>query len=187
VSRSFLRGPSFCVPGGKCRDGSGWNLPALTKGESLQLVDLAEQHRADAMAAAERGRLVCEVRRARQQRARGMGTMLAVRDIGRRLWGWRLAHSPGREFDVAEAAVLSLLSDGIEVVNVSADAGAAAGLAGNWPASEALGAGRMFCRRTGVPDRRAQVRTNRSANGRRGTDQRLSRQPAGRFLGTSRE
>ena len=153
----------------------------------MQLVDLAKQHRADAMAAAERGRLLLEVRRARQPGARAMWTMLTVRAIGRRLWGWRSAHSPGRELEVADAAVLNLLSDGIEVVNVSVDAWVAAGLAGTWPASEGLGAGRMFCRRTGAADRRAQVRTNLSPNGRRGTDQRLSRQPDDRFLGTSRE
>jgi len=87
----------------------------------VQLVDLAKEHRADAMAAAEQGCLVREVRRERQQRSGGMRTVFAVRDGGRRLSRWWLAHSPGRELEVAEAAVLNLLSDAVKITGLTAD------------------------------------------------------------------
>jgi hypothetical protein len=131
----------------------------------VQLVDLAKEHRADAMAAAEQGRLVREVRRGRQNRAEEMCTSLAVRDLGRRLWGWWLAHSPGRELEVAEAAIVNLFSDAARITGLTADV--AVRLEGAGLVLEAPGGHQMVCRRIGVSDRRAQVRAFPNANGRR--------------------
>ena len=137
----------------------------------MHLVDLAKEHRADAMAAADRGRLVREVSRARQRRAKGMWIVLAVRDLGRRLWGWSLTHSPGPELEVAEpAAVLRRFPNAVEAGELSIHPGAAVRLEGTGLALEAPGGHQMVCRRVGVSERRAQVRSILSANGRRATD-----------------
>ena len=101
----------------------------------MQLVDLATEHRRDAMAAAQQGRLVGEVRQARQHRAEGVGTMHPICDLGRRVSGWWLAHSPGRELEVAEAAVLNLLSEAAKITGLTADV--AVGLEGTGLAMEA--------------------------------------------------
>ena len=69
----------------------------------MYMLQLAEEHRADAMAAAERGRLVREVRHSRQHQTGGLGIIAAVRDLGRRLWDRTLVHSPKRDLGVAEA------------------------------------------------------------------------------------
>ena len=71
----------------------------------MYMLQLAEEHRADAMAAAERGRLVREVRHSRQHQTGGLGIIAAVRDLGRRLWDRTLVPSPKRDLGVAEAAV----------------------------------------------------------------------------------
>jgi hypothetical protein len=70
----------------------------------MYMLQLAEEHRADAMAAAERGRLVREVRRSRQHHIGGLWIIAAVRDLGCRLRDRTLVHSPKRDLGVAEAA-----------------------------------------------------------------------------------
>ncbi len=67
----------------------------------MYMLQLAEEHRADAMAAAERGCLVREVRRARQHRAEGLWIIAAVRDLGCRLRDRALVHRPRRDLEVA--------------------------------------------------------------------------------------
>lgn len=131
----------------------------------MQLVDLAQEHRADAVAVAKRGCLVREVRRARQHRAERMWTILAGRDLGRRLRAWWLAHSPKREFQVAEAAVLNMLSDAAKITGLTAEVAVRLQDAGF--ALEARGGQQTACRRSGVSDRRAQVRTFPNSNGRK--------------------
>jgi hypothetical protein len=116
------------------------------------------------MAAAERGRLVREVRHARQHRAEEMWTILPVRDLGRRLSGWWLAHSPGQELEVAGAAVLNLLADAAKITGLTADV--AVGIEGAGLALEASG-GHEVVRRIGVSDRRAHVRTFPNSDGPR--------------------
>jgi hypothetical protein len=74
----------------------------------LQHLDLAKQRCADSQAAAERGRLVREIRHARQHRADGLWIIAAVRDLNRRLWSRRLAHSPRRDLEVVEAAAVDV-------------------------------------------------------------------------------
>jgi hypothetical protein len=119
----------------------------------VQLVDLAKEHRTDAMAAGKQGRLVHEVRLARQHGTGGTRTFLAVRDPCRRLSLWWLAHSPGRELEVAEAAVLNLLSGAVQKTGLTADV--AIRLEGTELALEAPGGLQVVCRRIGVADRRA--------------------------------
>ena len=70
----------------------------------MYMLQLAEEHRADAMTAAERGRLVRKVRHSRQHRPEGLWATAAVRELSRRLWGGALVHSPRRDLGVAEAA-----------------------------------------------------------------------------------
>ena len=94
-----------------------------------------------------------------------MWAIFPVRDLGRRLWGWWLAHSPGRELEAAEAAVLNLLSDAARITGLTADV--AVRLEGAGLALEAPGGHQMVCRRIGASDRRAQVRTFPNSNGRR--------------------
>ena len=72
----------------------------------MYMLQLAEEHRADAMAAAERGRLVREVRLSRQHQTGGLWIIAAVRDLGRRLWDRTLVHSPKQDLGVAEAAAV---------------------------------------------------------------------------------
>ena len=72
----------------------------------MYMLQLAEEHRADAMAAAERGRLVREVRHSRQHHAGILWTIAAVRDLRRRLWDRTLVPSPKRDLGVAEAAAV---------------------------------------------------------------------------------
>ena len=70
----------------------------------MYMLQLAKEHQADSLAAAERGRLVREVRRARQHRADGLWIIATVRDLRRHLWGRTLVHHPRRALEVAEAA-----------------------------------------------------------------------------------
>ncbi|MGO9334459.1 MAG: hypothetical protein ACLQCU_10500 [Acidimicrobiales bacterium] len=72
----------------------------------MYMLQLAEEHRADATTAAERGRLVREVRDSRQHHAGGLWITAAVRDLSRRLWDGALVHSPRRDLGVAEAAAV---------------------------------------------------------------------------------
>ena len=67
----------------------------------MYMLQLAEEHRADAMAAAERGCLVREVRHSRQHHGEGLWIIAAVRDLDRRLWGRALVHRPRRDLEVA--------------------------------------------------------------------------------------
>jgi hypothetical protein len=70
----------------------------------MYMLQLAKERQADSQAAAERGRLVREVRQARQHHGEGLWTIAAARDLGRRLWGGTLVRSPKRDLGVAEAA-----------------------------------------------------------------------------------
>ncbi|MFZ2056252.1 MAG: hypothetical protein WAV54_02430 [Acidimicrobiales bacterium] len=70
----------------------------------MYMLQLAEEHRADAMTAAERGRLVRKVRHSRQHHAGGLWVIAAVRDLGSGLRERTLVHSPRRDLGVAEAA-----------------------------------------------------------------------------------
>ena len=72
----------------------------------MYMLQVANQHNADSQAAAERGRLVSEARRARQRRAGGLWASAAARDLSRRLWDGALVHSPRRDLGVAEAAAV---------------------------------------------------------------------------------
>ena len=74
----------------------------------MYMLQLAKEHQADSLAAAERGRLVREVRRARQHRADGLWIIATVRDLRRHLWGRTLVHSPKRDLGVAEAAAVDV-------------------------------------------------------------------------------
>ena len=67
----------------------------------MYMLEVAKEHQADAMAAAERGRLVSEVRHSRQHHIGGLWIIAAVRDLGRRLWGRTLVHRPRRDLEVA--------------------------------------------------------------------------------------
>jgi hypothetical protein len=70
----------------------------------MYMLQLVEEHRADAMAASERGRLVSEVRHSRQHHGEGLWIIAAVRDLGRRLWDQTLLPSSKRDLGVAEGA-----------------------------------------------------------------------------------
>jgi hypothetical protein len=66
---------------------------------------------------------------------------------------------------VVEAAIVNLFSDAGRITGLTADV--AVRLEGAGLALEALGGHQMVCRRIGVSDRRAQVRTFPNSNGRR--------------------
>src|ERR1017187_1880907 len=68
----------------------------------MYMLEVAKEHQADAMAAAERGRLVSEVRHSRQHHGEGLWIIAAVRDLGRRLWDQTLLPSSKRDLGVAE-------------------------------------------------------------------------------------
>ena len=70
----------------------------------MYMLEVAKEHQADAMAAAERGRLVSEVRHSRQHHGEGLWIIAAVRDLGRRLWDQTLLPSSKRDLGVAEGA-----------------------------------------------------------------------------------
>jgi hypothetical protein len=78
----------------------------------MYMLQLAKEHQADSQAAAERGRLVREVRQARQHHGEGLWTIAAARDLRRRLWGGTLVHSPKRDLGVAEAAAVDVPTPG---------------------------------------------------------------------------
>ena len=67
----------------------------------LQQLGLAKQYCADSQVAAERGRLVREIRRAHQHRAGDLRTIAAARDLGRRLWDRKFVRRPRRDLGVA--------------------------------------------------------------------------------------
>ncbi len=67
----------------------------------LQQLDVAKQRCAESLAAAERKRLVREIRQARQQRSNGLLTIAAVRSLDRRLWSRMLVHRPRRDLEMA--------------------------------------------------------------------------------------
>src|ERR1017187_2185888 len=66
----------------------------------MYMLEVAKEHQADAMAAAERGRLVSEVRHSRQHHGEGLWIIAAVRDLGRRLWDQTLLPSSNRALGV---------------------------------------------------------------------------------------
>jgi hypothetical protein len=68
----------------------------------MYMLEVAKQHQADSRAAAERGRLVSEVRHSRQHHGEGLWIIAAVRDLGRRLWDQTLLPSSKRDLGVAE-------------------------------------------------------------------------------------
>ncbi|MFZ2058842.1 MAG: hypothetical protein WAV54_15665 [Acidimicrobiales bacterium] len=81
----------------------------------MYMLQLANQHNADSQAAAERGRLVSEVRRVRQRRGEGLWATSAVRDLSRRLWGGTTVHNPEGDLGMAEdVAVLCQLPNAAE-------------------------------------------------------------------------
>jgi hypothetical protein len=81
----------------------------------MYMLQVANQHNADSQAAAERGRLVSEARRARQRRAGGLWASAAARDLSRRLWGGALVHNAERELGEAEdVAVLCQVPNAAE-------------------------------------------------------------------------
>lgn len=147
----------------------------------LQHLDLAKQRCVDLRAAAERGRLVREIRHGRQHRVDGLWIFAAVRDLGRRLWNRTLAHSPKRDPKVGEAAVLGPLSNAVETgePRLSIHAGVAARPEGPGLAPEVLGGGQTGCRRIGASDRRSQLRMISNSSGRRATDGRPAQVMAG--------
>jgi len=67
----------------------------------MYMLQLAKEHHADSRAAAERGRLVRAVRQARQHHGEGLWTIVAARDLRRRLWSRTLVRSPKRDLGVA--------------------------------------------------------------------------------------
>ena len=143
---------------------------------------LANQHNADSQAAAERGRLVSEVRRARQRRAGGLWAIAAARDLSRRLWGGTLVRTAETRTQGGRGrAVLRPLSNTVQTSEprLSIYAGVAARPEGPGLAPEALGGGQMVCRRIGASNRRAQLRTTSNSNGRRATDRRPANVMAG--------
>ncbi len=67
----------------------------------LQQLDVAKQRCAESLAAAERGRLVREIRHARQHRSNGLLTIASVRSLDRRLWSRMPVHRPRRDLEMA--------------------------------------------------------------------------------------
>ena len=67
----------------------------------MYMLQVAKEHQADSQAAAERGRLVSEVRHSRQHHGEGLWTIAAARDLRRRLWGRTLMYSPKRDLRAA--------------------------------------------------------------------------------------
>ena len=65
------------------------------------MLQLTKEHHAESQAAAERGRLVREVRHSRQHHGEGLWTIAAARDLPRRLWGRTLMYSPKRDLRAA--------------------------------------------------------------------------------------
>jgi hypothetical protein len=65
------------------------------------MLQLTKEHHAESQAAADRGRLVREVRQARQHHGEGLWTIAAARDLRRRLWGRTLMYSPKRDLRAA--------------------------------------------------------------------------------------
>ncbi len=69
-------------------------------------LQLTKEHQSDSQAAAERGRLVREVRHSRQHHAGTLWTIAAARDLRRHLWDQTLVPSPKRDLEVAETAAV---------------------------------------------------------------------------------
>ena len=67
----------------------------------LQQLDVAKQRCAESLAAAERGRLVREIRHPRQHRSNGLLTIASVRSLDRRLWSRMPVHRPRRDLEMA--------------------------------------------------------------------------------------